>query len=199
MSRISNITVTNTNTSLGLPVIHYSALIGTPNNEDTDVEHNDTLDNMVDITSTGDFRPFEQSTGNRSKVSIRVSKLQLTALTKASDQPFWDPGDTMGYTMSIGNNGSTVYRNTFIMDTLPSDGDALGSSFDGPLVVDGLTFDPSTASNVGSFRKMAFRFGMELSSKFSHTLSPTKSNEAAERSEERRVGKECRSRWSPYH
>ena len=23
--------------------------------------------------------------------------------------------------------------------------------------------------------------------------------EAAERSEERRVGKECRSRWSPYH
>lgn len=142
----------NTNTSLGLPVIHYSALIGTPNNEDTDVEHNDTLDNMVDITSTGDFRPFEQSTGNRSKVSIRVSKLQLTALTKASDQPFWDPGDTMGYTMSIGNNGSTVYRNTFIMDTLPSDGDALGSSFDGPLVVDGLTFDPSTASNVGSWK-----------------------------------------------
>ena len=24
-------------------------------------------------------------------------------------------------------------------------------------------------------------------------------NQAAERSEERRVGKECRSRWSPYH
>ena len=24
-------------------------------------------------------------------------------------------------------------------------------------------------------------------------------NNAAERSEERRVGKECRSRWSPYH
>ena len=28
-----------------------------------------------------------------------------------------------------------------------------------------------------------------------HDLTP----EAAERSEERRVGKECRSRWSPYH
>ena len=27
----------------------------------------------------------------------------------------------------------------------------------------------------------------------------TKVNDAAERSEERRVGKECRSRWSPYH
>ena len=27
----------------------------------------------------------------------------------------------------------------------------------------------------------------------------TASEENAERSEERRVGKECRSRWSPYH
>ena len=27
-----------------------------------------------------------------------------------------------------------------------------------------------------------------------HTMAP-----AGERSEERRVGKECRSRWSPYH
>ena len=26
-----------------------------------------------------------------------------------------------------------------------------------------------------------------------------KSEEIAKRSEERRVGKECRSRWSPYH
>ena len=26
-----------------------------------------------------------------------------------------------------------------------------------------------------------------------------RSHDAAERSEERRVGKECRSRWSPYH
>src|SRR3712207_8834498 len=33
-----------------------------------------------------------------------------------------------------------------------------------------------------------------------HHPSPTFANvEAANRSEERRVGKECRSRWSPYH
>ena len=31
--------------------------------------------------------------------------------------------------------------------------------------------------------------------KFEHVLSP----EVEARSEERRVGKECRSRWSPYH
>ena len=28
---------------------------------------------------------------------------------------------------------------------------------------------------------------------------PTRSHTVAARSEERRVGKECRSRWSPYH
>ena len=32
-----------------------------------------------------------------------------------------------------------------------------------------------------------------------HTNGYSISVEAAERSEERRVGKECRSRWSPYH
>ena len=32
-----------------------------------------------------------------------------------------------------------------------------------------------------------------------HVVSPVKDSLVAERSEERRVGKECRSRWSPYH
>ena len=31
------------------------------------------------------------------------------------------------------------------------------------------------------------------------TKCPYKPGRAADRSEERRVGKECRSRWSPYH
>src|SRR2546426_10350961 len=30
-------------------------------------------------------------------------------------------------------------------------------------------------------------------------IATGKANEVSERSEERRVGKECRSRWSPYH
>src|SRR3712207_7951809 len=32
-----------------------------------------------------------------------------------------------------------------------------------------------------------------------HTRGGAAGDEAAARSEERRVGKECRSRWSPYH
>ena len=32
-----------------------------------------------------------------------------------------------------------------------------------------------------------------------HPLDDLKNDEITKRSEERRVGKECRSRWSPYH
>ena len=41
---------------------------------------------------------------------------------------------------------------------------------------------------------------LACSAGMSTSLLVTKMEEAAEkRSEERRVGKECRSRWSPYH
>src|SRR6266581_3293669 len=39
----------------------------------------------------------------------------------------------------------------------------------------------------------------ERRSRLSTTRSSSESSAAAVRSEERRVGKECRSRWSPYH
>ena len=39
---------------------------------------------------------------------------------------------------------------------------------------------------------------VELTRKVNETLVP-KLNKLPGRSEERRVGKECRSRWSPYH
>ena len=40
----------------------------------------------------------------------------------------------------------------------------------------------------------------ELIKKFgTDDVIPQRDRKSAERSEERRVGKECRSRWSPYH
>ena len=44
-----------------------------------------------------------------------------------------------------------------------------------------------------SLDMVADQFGLELQS------SDYFGNGASQRSEERRVGKECRSRWSPYH
>ena len=41
--------------------------------------------------------------------------------------------------------------------------------------------------------------GTQINAKTSEYMSTGKAFRAALRSEERRVGKECRSRWSPYH
>src|SRR2546429_1951064 len=43
------------------------------------------------------------------------------------------------------------------------------------------------------------RPGSSYQVSYTWLISPTLINEAKIRSEERRVGKECRSRWSPYH
>ena len=39
----------------------------------------------------------------------------------------------------------------------------------------------------------------QMDSMMNMTMEAITNNKKLERSEERRVGKECRSRWSPYH
>ena len=45
----------------------------------------------------------------------------------------------------------------------------------------------------------AWEAGVKFASAYPGTPSTEILENLAERSEERRVGKECRSRWSPYH
>ena len=53
----------------------------------------------------------------------------------------------------------------------------------------------------GEANKLADRLSDEwgVDRKYARILSAHSASDRAERSEERRVGKECRSRWSPYH
>src|SRR5260370_39229788 len=43
------------------------------------------------------------------------------------------------------------------------------------------------------------RYPVEAAARYSNAMSFRVAGKLIERSEERRVGKECRSRWSPYH
>ena len=52
-------------------------------------------------------------------------------------------------------------------------------------------------SSAYSFLEQAFNFCPPCSG--SYNAGKTERGEIRSRSEERRVGKECRSRWSPYH
>src|SRR2546422_4995642 len=72
-----------------------------------------------------------------------------------------------------------------------------------------VVFQQACFSRKGADRILKFAFELSGKRAKKHLTSATKSNgisitmpywdERVERSEERRVGKECRSRWSPYH
>ena len=47
--------------------------------------------------------------------------------------------------------------------------------------------------------KIKDEIAVELVEKLDYDFSKADKDKAMSRSEERRVGKECRSRWSPYH
>ena len=130
-----------------LPGIHYTTLIGTPNNIETDVVNHQELDNDVTITSTDDRRDFELVIGNYAKEGIRISKLQESSIVKVSNQEVYDPGDSMGYTMSVANANAEPYASTVIMDTLPYSGDKWGSKFTGDLYVDDFNFQRDSVDN----------------------------------------------------
>ena len=49
------------------------------------------------------------------------------------------------------------------------------------------------------FNKVAVMAGTPVDTKMGADILDEKKFEITTRSEERRVGKECRSRWSPYH
>ena len=54
-------------------------------------------------------------------------------------------------------------------------------------------------ANDWSFETKQIHAGYDLDPATGATALPIYQTSSAERSEERRVGKECRSRWSPYH
>ena len=63
-------------------------------------------------------------------------------------------------------------------------------------ITDSITHATGTSPGVIAFIVLAVVAALVLLAAALILLHPTRQ---AERSEERRVGKECRSRWSPYH
>ena len=56
-----------------------------------------------------------------------------------------------------------------------------------------------TAKPIDENELMELMAGKQPTPASAIATAPIETEKAAERSEERRVGKECRSRWSPYH
>ena len=94
-------------------------------------------------------------------------------------------------------------RGIIVEGTLTIDGAALGRT--------GLFFEPLSQGTFTNTRLVGSRIELDYASSLSITDSAlvpqgvigvtatSRSTVTVARSEERRVGKECRSRWSPYH
>ena len=66
---------------------------------------------------------------------------------------------------------------------------------DGPFIGPGATFDPAKEENLPTITAVTDVVTAKVNSQLTPLVKPS----LKRRSEERRVGKECRSRWSPYH
>jgi len=134
-----------------LPV-YYSADIGTPGDEENDVEPNATLTNTVQIQATDDKREISIFSGNKAEVGIRVSKLKALSHSKIADQVMNEVGDAIGYTLNVGNNGDNPIIDAVLLDILPYNGDPGGSRFDGPLSVQNWAINTTVASNWSTWK-----------------------------------------------
>src|SRR2546421_13083856 len=70
---------------------------------------------------------------------------------------------------------------------------------DGDLLLDAGAGSGKTSVLVERFARAVVDDGVDVSAILAITFTEKAAAELRDRSEERRVGKECRSRWSPYH
>ena len=119
--------------------IYYSCEIGTAGVEETDVKNNDQLLNRAVIWGKDEpRREVSLTNGNLAEKSILVSKTRAISLSKIADQQFVDVGDTMGFTLNIGNNADNSME-IIGVDSMPYPGDGAGSDFEGKCLVNEVT------------------------------------------------------------
>ena len=131
---LKDVTITSEEVTEIVP-IYYSCDIGKPGDEENDVQNNDQLLNTAIIWSDNEQRrDFEDYNNNLADFSILISKNNAVSLSKLADQAVVDQGDTMGFTLNVGNNATNPMA-VIAVDSLPYVGDTAGSAFTGDCVV----------------------------------------------------------------
>lgn len=143
--------IEDVSTNDSIPAIYFTATIGHEGDGANDVKNNDELLNSVTITSDDDMRPLAITTGNMATAGIKVTKLRATSLVKSAEVPRYDVGDEMRYRLTVGNNATNPMNNELILDTLPYNQDAKGSSFTGPLLINEIIVDTNSLATVTNF------------------------------------------------
>ena len=157
--------IEDANIGENLPPIYYSCDIGHAGAPD-DVINNQSLLNTATVMTTEDIREPEKYNGKLDDVSIQVSKLIATSVSKVADRKFVETTDDIGWTMNVGNNAINDINNAVMLDTLPAHGDKAGSRIasDNKMKITEWTIDTTTATNVDTW--IAFYTTDEKTSQF---------------------------------
>src|SRR2546430_117713 len=128
-------------------------------------------------------------------VDLQVTKTDSTASVV--------PGTSDTYTITVTNNGPDTVSSVPLTDTIPA-------------ALLGASFAPSTGAydvTSGEWSGLSLASGQSVTMTLTGTIDPNATGTLTNavtvappagvtdtnRSEERRVGKECRSRWAPHH
>src|SRR5260221_7977863 len=129
-------------------------------------------------------------------VTMKVGSVVIATITVGDDggQTYTlTSGSIGGFTLgSFARTNNTTYTAQF---TVTNGGTDVAAGSDIPVSV--IIADPAT--NPSATYTTAISQGSDLIDANVPTISNVTIPNVAMRSEERRVGKECRSRWSPYH
>ena len=120
-----------------------------------------------------------------------VAGSNLAGSAKEASQLQLGPDEELTFTIRLNNSG-TAAATVDVSDALPEVMDYVDGSVSGGGVYD-LNKHTITWENI------SVASGAELLLTFAVTADVAEPVVVVNRSEERRVGKECRSRWSPYH
>ncbi|MBS5388028.1 MAG: hypothetical protein KHY31_11745 [Clostridiales bacterium] len=126
--------------------IYFSASI------DAEAKNSQQFLNTASIASTLDMREQAVYNGNYSEKGIQVSKLGALSLNKFVDEPIYEQGDPIGYTITVANNSANEQTEQVMLDVLPQNGDEKGSNFSGSLTIIKWQLDTSMATNWREWR-----------------------------------------------
>ena len=156
----------------------------------------DNLTSTASVTAVDQADPNTSNNSDSAEITMQCADL---AVVSSVDNESPNEGDVIIYTITVANNGNSDASNVEITDLLPPEITYVSDNANG-------RYDSNTGiwavGDLGNRDSAALVITAIVDTGIINEDTcgvPITNIASVTRSEERRVGKECRSRWSPYH
>lgn len=120
-------TIEDAEAGAAIEKIHYSCVIGTEGNDETDVENNALLSNTVTIQMKDTPRALKESNSNVATASFIAIRSKSSSFFKTVDKNRAEGSDELCYTVVFENPSDTAADGLLFRDVLPFDEDDRGT------------------------------------------------------------------------